>query len=83
MDNPAITVVLTICDRPFNYIKEAVYGILNQTLKEFELYIINNSSKTNSELDDWINGLSDHRISYLRLEKHIDFCEEYARKIFL
>ncbi len=82
MENPAVTVVLTVCDRSFKFVKQAVDGILNQTFKEFELYIINNSSIATLELDNWINELNDYRISYIKLKNHIEFCEEYARKIF-
>ena len=82
MYNPVVTVVLTVCDRPFKFVKQAVDGILNQTFKGFELYIINNSSIDTLELDNWINDINDCRISYIKFEKHIEFCEEYARKIF-
>ncbi len=82
MENPAITIVLTVCDRPFKFVKQSIDGILNQTFKEFELYIINNSSIDTLELDNWISDIDDSRISYIKLEKHIEFCEEYARKIF-
>ena len=33
-------------------------------------------------MDNWISDIDDSRISYIKLEKHIEFCEEYARKIF-
>ncbi len=37
MENPAITIVLTVCDRPFKFVKQSIDGILNQTFKEFEI----------------------------------------------
>lgn len=85
MDNPAITVVLTVCDRPFKFVKQAVDGILNQTFKGFELCIINNNNTLNLELDNWIKGLNDCRISYINLDKYMDFFydgEEYLKMIF-
>ena len=49
------------------YIKEAIQSVLGQTLRDFELVIVNDGSDDNTE--EIIKSFTDDRIVYLRQEK--------------
>ncbi|UTA69429.1 glycosyltransferase [Emticicia sp. 21SJ11W-3] len=50
------------------YVKEAINSILNQTLKDFELIILNDSSTDNSK--DVVLSIQDNRIRYIENESN-------------
>lgn len=52
------------------YLREAVASILNQTFKDFELLIVNDSPQ-NAELDKVIESFNDSRIKYFRNETNL------------
>lgn len=60
-NNPLISVILPVYNGA-NYLKEAIDSILNQTYVHFELIIINDGSKDNSE--SIIKEYNDSRIRY-------------------
>ncbi len=63
MKKPSISVVMPIYNGEA-YLKEAIYSILNQSFTDFELLIINDASKDNSE--SIIFSYNDSRIKYLK-----------------
>ena len=62
-----------------DYIKEAIQSILDQTLNDFELIIVNDGSIDNTK--DIINSFSDPRIKYY--ENFTNMGQNYSRAIAL
>lgn len=58
---PLISVIIPLYNHE-KYIKEAVNSVLNQTVNDFELIIINDGSEDKSE--EVVNGIRDSRIRY-------------------
>ena len=58
-----------------NYLKETIDSILNQSFKDFNLYIIDDNSADNSK--KVIDKYSDTRIKVLKLKRNkgVHFCE--------
>ena len=65
MRQPLISVILPVYNGSL-YLKESIDSILNQTYTNFELIIINDGSKDNSE--EVIKSYNDDRIKYLSQE---------------
>jgi glycosyltransferase involved in cell wall biosynthesis len=61
MNNPKISVIIPLYNHE-KYIKEAVYSVLEQTVSEFELIIINDGSTDRSEAI--VRSIPDKRIRY-------------------
>ena len=62
-----VSIILLTYNRP-NYLKEAIFGILTQNYKYFELIILDNGSS--EETNELINSFTDKRISYIRNENN-------------
>lgn len=65
MNKPRCTVLLPV-NNGMPYLIEAVNSVLNQTYKNFLLFIINNGSTDDTEL--YLESLSDCRIKLLKIE---------------
>lgn len=65
MNSPLITVLMTVYNAQ-NYIREAIQSILNQTMPNFELLIINDGSTDHSL--DIIRSFADSRIRIISLK---------------
>lgn len=59
---PLLSVILPVYNAE-KYIKESIYSVLNQTFSDFELIILNDGSKDNS--DEVIKSINDDRIVYI------------------
>lgn len=62
---PKVSVVITTYNRA-SFLEEAIISVLNQTYKDFELLILDNSSSDNTE--DVVKKFKDRRIVYVRHE---------------
>ncbi len=62
---PKISAVMALYNTPEEYLKKTIQSILNQTFKDFELIIIDDSSNNNSE---FIKSFSDNRIKYFHFD---------------
>lgn len=62
MNSPLISVILPTYNRQL-LLAEAVESILNQTLSDFELIIINDGSA--DKTDEWVKSQTDQRIKYI------------------
>lgn len=60
-----------------NYVKECVSSILQQTLKDFDLIILDNCSTDGTS--EWLSGLTDSRIKIVPAEKPLTIEENWAR----
>src|SRR3972149_5816319 len=59
--NPKISVIIPLYNHE-KYIREAVYSVLEQSIQDFELIIINDGSTDKSE--EVVNAIKDDRIKY-------------------
>lgn len=75
---PLISVILPTYNR-VDFLQETIESILNQTLSDFELIIINDGSTDRTE--EWVKEQTDHRIQYISYEKNQGV--SYARNIGL
>jgi glycosyltransferase involved in cell wall biosynthesis len=60
---PKVSIVLAVYNGE-RYVQETVQSVLSQTMKEFELIIIDDGSSDRTE--EIIKGIDDHRIRYVR-----------------
>lgn len=67
MDKPIISVIMPVYNTKKVFLKQAIESILNQTLGDFELLIVNDGS-TNPEVDETIKSYQDKRIKYYVIE---------------
>ncbi len=65
-----VSVCMALYNTKEAYLREAVASILNQTFKDFELLIVNDSPQ-NTELDKVIESFDDSRIKYFRNETNL------------
>ena len=65
---PKVSVILTSFNHE-KYLKESIDSVLNQTFKDFELFIIDDGSSDNSW--DIIKSYNDKRIIKIKHEKNL------------
>jgi glycosyltransferase involved in cell wall biosynthesis len=63
-----ITIILPVYNASL-YLRAAIESILNQTFKDFTLFIVNDASTDSSE--EIVQSFSDNRIKYFRNEKNL------------
>jgi len=66
-DSPLVTVVIPVKDRP-NELLRSIDSVLQQTLGNFEIVVVENNSKFPRELENLVNALADKRIRFYSLE---------------
>jgi glycosyltransferase involved in cell wall biosynthesis len=73
MNKPLISVVMATYNEPSTFITQAIQSILNQTLRDFELLLIDDSTdaETISAIDTLVQA--DSRIKLIRESKRIGF----------
>jgi glycosyltransferase involved in cell wall biosynthesis len=59
------------------YVKECVNSILNQSLQDFDLLVLDNKSTDGTT--EWLNGLNDPRIKLFPSERSLSIEENWAR----
>ncbi len=70
--NPSVSVIIPAYNQA-NFIDKAIESVLRQTYKDFELIIINDGSKDNTE--EIIKNYSDFRIRYICHKKNLGISE--------
>lgn len=65
---PKISVVMGLFNTPYNYLEATMKSILAQTVKDFELIIIDDASTI--EYTEFFKKFSDNRIKYSKLDKN-------------
>ncbi|MDD3666996.1 MAG: glycosyltransferase, partial [Bacteroidales bacterium] len=73
-----ITVILTTFNRANNYLPTAIDAILNQTFRDFGLYIIDNGSTDNTE--SIVRKYKDERIHYIKYETSDNTKEKFKQR---
>lgn len=68
ISTPKISAVMALYNTPHKLLKKTIHSILNQSLSNFELIIIDDAS--NIEYKNFIDTLNDKRIKYFKLEKN-------------
>lgn len=63
-----ISVIMGLYNTPFDYLEACVKSILGQTLKDFELIVIDDGSTI--EYADFFKNFNDDRIKYSKLDKN-------------
>lgn len=69
-DELSVSVIMPVFNTHADILKESVNSILNQTFTEFEFIIIDDFS-TLSETEEYLNALTDPRISIIRNPKNL------------
>lgn len=75
-----VSVIITTYKRPVSIVSRAVESVRRQTLKNFELFVVNDypeNSKLSAEIESMIESLHDDRIKYVSYECNKGAC--YAR----
>lgn len=67
---PKVSVLMPIWNTQEEHLREAMESILNQTYRDFEFLIINDSPD-NTKLDEIVASYDDSRIRYARNEKNV------------
>lgn len=67
-DTPKISAVMTLYNTPYKLLRKTVKSILNQTLIDFELIVIDDASSI--EYKSFFESFNDDRIKYFKLEKN-------------
>lgn len=67
-DNHLITIFITTYNRA-DYLKECIESVLNQTYRDFGLFILDNASTDNT--NDIVNMFKDERIKYIKHPENI------------
>src|SRR2546423_2509544 len=65
MSDPTVSVILPVYNGE-NYVREAVESVLGQTLRDFELIVVDDGSKDSTP--DIMRGCDDARVRYVRQE---------------
>ncbi len=65
---PLVSVVMPVFNTKAEYLREAVSSVLGQTLKKFELLVVDDCSE--AYVGEIIRGYADERIRYFRLEEN-------------
>src|SRR5574344_2045742 len=63
-----ISAIMALFNTPFDLLQKTVESILNQTLSDFELIVIDDSSTT--DYTDFFKKFNDSRIKYIKLNKN-------------
>ena len=66
----AISVLISIYKEPEVYIAEAVKSILNQTLSDIEIIIVNDNPQR-KEIKGFVSSFNDERIIFIQNEKNL------------
>ena len=77
---PKVSVCIPTYDRAA-YLKEAIESVLNQTLSDFELLIVDNDSKDNT--GEIVKSFNDGRIQYYKNSRNIGVTRNWNRCIEL
>lgn len=73
-----ISVIMPVCNTKEEYLREAIESVLNQTFKDFEFLILNDSPD-NKEIQRVIADYSDERIKYMENPTNIGIPQSYNR----
>lgn len=79
-----VTVIITTYQRPPEMVKRAIKSVVEQTYKNLEIIIVDDSPCTfelRSKVTDMILNIKDNRIKYLQNEKNIGACASRNRAI--
>ena len=68
MEKPLVSVIIPVYNREL-YVEEAIYSILNQTIQDFEIIVVDDCSTDQSY--EKVNKIKDNRITLLKNEKHL------------
>ena len=71
---PKVSVVMPVYKTKPEYLREAIESVLNQSYKDFEFLILNDSPK-NKEIDDVIKSYKDKRIKYSKNTKNMGIAD--------
>lgn len=77
-----ISVLLPIYNTNEDFLKESILSILNQTYKNFEFLILNDSPE-NTNLDKVVNSFKDKRIKYYKNDKNLGISKTLNKLIDL
>ncbi len=86
MVEPLITAIITTYKRPVEILKRAVLSVINQTYRNWELYIINDypeDEKISLDISSMLQEITDNRICYICMEKNSGACAARNRGIEL
>ena len=73
-----ISVIMPVSDTKEEYLHEAIRSVLNQTFKDFEFLILNDSPD-NKQIQRIISDYSDERIKYMENPKNIGIPQSYNK----
>lgn len=77
MNEGRLAVLMTVYNRETDYIRKAIEGVLNQTLKDFDFYIVNNGS-TDPRCEKTILEFDDPRIHYVKIKDNLIKEKDYS-----
>lgn len=81
ISNPLVSVIMPVHNTNYNYLKIAIDSILNQTYKNLELIIVDDSSKTDIFNEVITNNYTDERIHFVRNDRHEGIGASNARNV--
>ncbi|OVE67767.1 hypothetical protein CCS79_12485 [Clostridium diolis] len=73
-----ISVVITTYNRPIKVIKRALDSVLQQSYKNIEVFLVNDSPlniELSNSIEKWIESYKDDRIKYIIHEKNMGACQ--------
>lgn len=79
---PKVSVLTPIYNTKPEYLKECIESILNQTFKDFEFLILNDSPD-NIEIEKVVKSYDDKRIKYIKNEKNLGISESRNKLLSL
>ena len=68
MEKPLVSVIIPVFNRE-SYVEEAIYSILNQTIQDFEILVVDDCSTDQSYKK--VNNIKDKRITLLKNDQHL------------
>lgn len=78
----AVSVIMPVYNTKESYLREAIESVLNQTFKDFEFLILNDSPE-NKKLQRVISSYSDDRIKYAENAENLGIPKSYNRLLDL